>query len=99
MHEAYAHVDITIVCVWRGDLRETLSRHTELYEGMLRLYARHIRQWFGMVEDLSTLPLRARLDAREVRIGLQLGSKISLASGNRADSSSVDPFDARRPLC
>ena len=28
---------------------------------MLRLHARRIRQLFGLVEDLNTLPLRARL--------------------------------------
>lgn len=38
-----------------------LSQHTELYEAMLRLHARRIRQLYGLVEDLNTLPLRARL--------------------------------------
>src|SRR5687768_2234120 len=60
-HDAYAHGDSTILCVSRGDLRKILSEHTELYEAMLRLHARRIRQLFGLVEDLNTLPLRARL--------------------------------------
>jgi CRP/FNR family cyclic AMP-dependent transcriptional regulator len=49
------------LCVARGDLRKILSQHVELYEAMLRLHARRIRQLFGLVEDLNTLPLRARL--------------------------------------
>ena len=60
-HDAYAHGDSTILCVARGDLRKILSEHVELYEAMLRLHARRIRQLFGLVEDLNTLPLRARL--------------------------------------
>ena len=60
-HDAYAHGDTTILCVARGDLRKILSQHVELYEAMLRLHARRIRQLFGLVEDLNTLPLRARL--------------------------------------
>lgn len=60
-HDAYAHGDTTIVCVSRGDLRKILTQHTELYEAMLRLHARRIRQLYGLVEDLNTLPLRARL--------------------------------------
>ena len=60
-HDAYAHGDSTILCVSRADLRKLLSQHTELYEALLRLSARRIRQLFGLVEDLNTLPLRARL--------------------------------------
>jgi CRP-like cAMP-binding protein len=60
-HDAYAHGDSTILCVSRGDLRKILAQHTELYEALLRLSARRIRQLFGLVEDLNTLPLRARL--------------------------------------
>ncbi|MBI5279145.1 MAG: Crp/Fnr family transcriptional regulator [Burkholderiales bacterium] len=60
-HDAYAHGDTTIVCVSRGDLRKILAQHVELYEALLRLHARRIRQLYGLVEDLNTLPLRARL--------------------------------------
>jgi CRP/FNR family cyclic AMP-dependent transcriptional regulator len=60
-HDAYAHGDTTIVCVSRGDLRKILSQHIELYDALLRLHARRIRQLYGLVEDLNTLPLRARL--------------------------------------
>jgi len=60
-HDAYAHGATTALCVTRGDLRKILSQHVELYEALLRLHARRIRQLFGLVEDLNTLPLRARL--------------------------------------
>jgi len=60
-HDAYAHGSTTIVCVSRTDFRKILAQHTELYEALLRLHARRIRQLFGLVEDLNTLPLRARL--------------------------------------
>ena len=60
-HDAYAHGTTTILCVSRGDLRKILTQHVELYEALLRLHSRRIRQLFGLVEDLNTLPLRARL--------------------------------------
>jgi CRP-like cAMP-binding protein len=60
-HDGYAHGDTTMLSVSRGDLRKILSQHVELYEALLRLHARRIRQLFGLVEDLNTLPLRARL--------------------------------------
>ena len=60
-HDAYAHGDTTIVCVSRDNFRSILATHVELYEALMRLQARRIRQLFGLVEDLNTLPLRARL--------------------------------------
>ena len=60
-HDASAHGDTTILCVARADFRSLLDRHVELYEALLRLHARRIRQLFSQVEDLNTLPLRARL--------------------------------------
>ena len=60
-HDAYAHGECTILCVAKADFRKILAAHVELYEAMLRLHVRRIRQLFGLVEDLNTLPLRARL--------------------------------------
>ncbi|MFT3779712.1 MAG: Crp/Fnr family transcriptional regulator [Ottowia sp.] len=60
-HDAYAHGATTILCVARADFQKILSQHAELYEALLRLQARRIRLLFGQVEDLNTLPLRARL--------------------------------------
>jgi CRP-like cAMP-binding protein len=60
-HDAYAHGDSTTLCVAKADFKKILSNHVELYEALLRLHARRIRQLYGLVEDLNTLPLRARL--------------------------------------
>ena len=60
-HDAYAHGETTTLCVAKADFKKILSNHVELYEALLRLHARRIRQLYGLVEDLNTLPLRARL--------------------------------------
>lgn len=60
-HDAYAHGETSLLMVARGDFRKILTQHVELYEALLKLHARRIRQLFGLVEDLNTLPLRARL--------------------------------------
>ncbi|MDH5206091.1 MAG: Crp/Fnr family transcriptional regulator [Hylemonella sp.] len=60
-HDAYAHGETTTLCVAKADFKKILSTHGELNEAMLRLHARRIRQLYGLVEDLNTLPLRARL--------------------------------------
>jgi CRP-like cAMP-binding protein len=60
-HDAYAHGETTILCVSKADFKKILATHAEFSEAMLRLHARRIRQLYGLVEDLNTLPLRARL--------------------------------------
>jgi len=60
-HDVFAHGETTMVCVSRADFQKILSQHVELYEALMRLQARRIRQLFGLIEDLNTLPLRARL--------------------------------------
>lgn len=60
-HDTYAHGPTTLMCVSRNDFFRILGLHTELYDALMRLQARRIRQLFGLVEDLNTLPLRARL--------------------------------------
>jgi CRP-like cAMP-binding protein len=60
-HDCYAHGDTTTLNVAKADFKKILSQHVEFYEAMLRLQSRRIRQLYGLVEDLNTLPLRARL--------------------------------------
>ncbi len=60
-HDAYTHGDTTLLCVSVTDFRRILAQHQELHEALLRLQVRRLRQVFGLVEDLTTLPLRARL--------------------------------------
>lgn len=82
-HDAYAHGPSTIVWVSRADLQNILAQHAELYEALLRLHARRIRLLFGQVEDLNTLPLRARLAKQ---LGLLLRS---YGSPNMAEQDEV----------
>ena len=60
-HDVYAHGPTTLLCVARADFHKILAQHSELYEALLKLQARRIGLLFGQVEDLNTLPLRARL--------------------------------------
>ncbi len=72
-HDAYAHGATTALCVTRSDLQKILTQHVELYEALLRLHARRIRQLFGLVEDLNTLPLRARLAKQLLHLARSYG--------------------------
>ena len=72
-HDAYAHGETTILCVAKADFKKILATHVELYEAMLRLHARRIRQLFGLVEDLNTLPLRARLAKQLLHLARSYG--------------------------
>jgi CRP/FNR family transcriptional regulator, cyclic AMP receptor protein len=54
--------------VAKSDFKKILASHNELYEALLRLHARRIRQLYGLVEDLNTLPLRARLAKQLVHL-------------------------------
>ena len=67
-HDAYSHGETTILCVAKADFMKILATHSELYEALLRLHARRIRQLYGLVEDLNTLPLRARLAKQLVHL-------------------------------
>jgi CRP/FNR family cyclic AMP-dependent transcriptional regulator len=80
-HDAYAHGDTSILCVASADFQKILAQHVELYEALLRLQARRIRQLFGLVEDLNTLPLRARLAKQLLHLVRSYGVA-SLADGN-----------------
>jgi len=80
-HDTYAHGETTMLCVARADFRKILSEHVELYEALLRLQARRIRQLFGLVEDLNTLPLRARLAKQLTHLVRSYGVP-SLSDGN-----------------
>lgn len=80
-HDAYAHGDTTILGVAKADFKKILALHTELYEALLRLNARRIRQLYGLVEDLNTLPLRARLAKQLVHLARSYGVP-SLSDGD-----------------
>lgn len=72
-HDAYAHGETVLLCVARSDFQKILASHIELYEALMRLQARRIRQLFGLVEDLNTLPLRARLAKQLLHLARSYG--------------------------
>lgn len=80
-HDAYAHGDTTTLCVAKADFKKILTTHVELYEALLRLHARRIRQLYGLVEDLNTLPLRARLAKQLIHLVRSYGVP-SLSDGS-----------------
>ena len=80
-HDAWAHGDTTLLCVSRGDFKKILAGHVELYEALLRLQARRLRQMFGLIEDLNTLPLRSRLAKQLTHLVRSYGVP-SLADGH-----------------
>jgi CRP-like cAMP-binding protein len=80
-HDAYAHGESTILCVAKADFKKILALHVELYEALLRLNTRRIRQLYGLVEDLNTLPLRARLAKQLLHLVRSYGVA-SLSNGN-----------------
>jgi len=88
-HDATTHGETTLLVVRKPDFKDLLSRHSELYEALLRLNCRRLRLMFDVVEDLNTRPLAARLakqilllarsygvaQGEEIRIGLQLAQE------------------------
>ena len=72
-HDAYAHGDTTTLCVAKADFKKLLATHVELYEALLRLHSRRIRQLYGLVEDLNTLPLRSRLAKQLLHLARSYG--------------------------
>jgi len=81
-HDTYSHGDTTILCVARADFQKILASHVELYEALMRLQARRIRTLFGLVEDLNTLPLRARLAKQLIHLVRSYGVP-NLEDGNQ----------------
>ena len=72
-HDVYAHGETSILCVAKADFQKILASHVELYDALLRLQARRIRQLFGLVEDLNTLPLRSRLAKQLLHLARSYG--------------------------
>jgi len=73
-HDAFAHGACTLLCVARADLMKIVTEHVELYQALLQLHARRIRQLYGLVEDLNTLPLRARLAKQLLHLARSYGA-------------------------
>ena len=80
-HDAYAHGETTLMCVSKTDFKRLLTEHAEFTDAILRLNARRVRQLYGLVEDLNTLPLRARLAKQLLHLTRSYGV-MSLSDSN-----------------
>jgi CRP/FNR family transcriptional regulator, cyclic AMP receptor protein len=72
-HDSYAHGMTAVLCVSRVDFEKILEQHVELSKALLRLQARRVRILFGLLEDLNTLPLRARLAKQLLHLARSYG--------------------------
>jgi CRP/FNR family cyclic AMP-dependent transcriptional regulator len=59
--DAHAHGATTLLTVPEKTFRELLHAHPTFGEALLMLQARRMRYLYWMMEDMATLPLRARL--------------------------------------
>lgn len=80
-YDAQAHGPAAMLMLARPDLLAILGQHHELYEALLRLHARRTRQLFELVEDLQTLPLRARIAKQLARMARHHGMQPSRLPG------------------
>lgn len=64
-HDVYAYGDTTLLWVPATQFHELVRHHAELNRALLQLQAKRLRLLYGVIEDLNTLPLRARL-ARQI---------------------------------
>jgi CRP-like cAMP-binding protein len=76
-HDTYAHGPTSVLGVSRADFKRLLSEHTELYEALLWIASRRSRQLFTLLEDLNTLPLRARLSKQLSNLARSYGIPMS----------------------
>ena len=60
-YDAHAHGPTTVLSVAEAVFRQLLRQHPEFGEALLTLQARRMRYLYWMMEDMATLPLRARL--------------------------------------
>ncbi|CAB5660368.1 Global nitrogen regulator [Delftia tsuruhatensis] len=72
--DAHAHGDTTLLCLDKDRFHALLTAHTGFYDALLRLQARRIRQTYSLVEDLNTLPLRARLAKQLLHLSRSYGT-------------------------
>lgn len=72
-YDAHAHGATAMLMLARADVLSILRQHHELYGALLRLHAGRTRQMFELVQDLQTLPLRARIAKQLARMARQHG--------------------------
>lgn len=74
-YDAHAHGRTTVLGVAEAVFRQLLHDHTEFGEALLSLQARRMRYLYWMMEDMATLPLRARLAKQLLHLMRRFGPR------------------------
>lgn len=77
-YDAHAHGPTTVLSVAEGVFRQLLREHAELGEALLTLQARRMRYLYWMMEDMATLPLRARLAKQLLHVHRRFGERAAV---------------------
>lgn len=74
-YDAQAHGRTTVLSVAEKVFRQLLHDHAEFGEALLTLQARRMRFLYWMMEDMATLPLRARLAKQLLHLMRRFGPR------------------------
>ena len=77
-YDAHAHGPTTVLSVAEGVFRQLLREHSEFGEALLTLQARRMRYLYWMMEDMATLPLRARLAKQLLHVLRRFGERAAV---------------------
>ena len=80
-YDAHAHGRTTVLGVAEAVFRQLLHDHTEFGEALLSLQARRMRYLYWMMEDMATLPLRARLAKQLLHLMRRFGPRTATPDG------------------
>ncbi len=82
-YDAHAHGRTTLLSVAESVFRRLLLEHAEFGEALLSLQARRMRYLYWMMEDMATLPLRARLAKQLLHLLRRFGPRTPLPGGEQ----------------
>ena len=77
-YDAHAHGNTTLLGVAETVFRQLLHEHAEFGEALLTLQARRMRFLYWMMEDMATLPLRARLAKQLLHVLRRFGERAAV---------------------
>jgi CRP-like cAMP-binding protein len=80
-YDAHAHGAAAMLMVSLEHAQAMLREHQELYGALLRLHAARTRQVFELLQDLQTLPLRARIAKQFTQLARRHGIPSVLQPG------------------
>ena len=77
-YDGHAHGPTTVLSLAEGVFRQLLRGHPEFGEALLTLQARRMRYLYWMMEDMATLPLRARLAKQLLHVLRRFGERAAM---------------------